>query len=110
MAVRVKLIHRGEGVLLGRDSPLAQAVEGALEEEYGREVVWVRRGSSIPVVELLERVLGVPVVLLGLGLPSDGIHGPNESYGLEQFERGMRVVVGTVKRLGGVTGREAREL
>jgi acetylornithine deacetylase/succinyl-diaminopimelate desuccinylase-like protein len=37
-------------------------------------------------------VLDAPVVFLGVGLPDDGIHGPNERIVLEQLWRGVLAV------------------
>ena len=40
-----------------------------------------------------EKELGVKSVLLGFGLDRDAIHSPNESYGLENFLRGIETIV-----------------
>ena len=48
-----------------------------------------REGGSIPVVEAFGRLLGAPAVLMGLGLPDDNLHSPNEKLDLEQFHKGI---------------------
>jgi len=44
-------------------------------------------------------VLGMPVVLMGFGLPGDGPHGPNEKFSLMQLEKGIRTVADFFGRL-----------
>ena len=50
-------------------------------------------GRSIPIISTFEKELGVKSVLLGFGLDRDAIHSPNESYGLENFLRGIETIV-----------------
>ena len=47
-------------------------------------------GGSIPVVESLQRMLGIESVLMGFGLEDDGMHGPDEKFELECLHRGAR--------------------
>ena len=51
--------------------------------------VLVREGGSIPVVNTFKEELGIDSVLIGLGLPDDGAHGPNEKFSLADFQRGV---------------------
>jgi acetylornithine deacetylase/succinyl-diaminopimelate desuccinylase-like protein len=48
----------------------------------------MRSGGTIPIVDLLQRRFGVPVVLMGFALPGDGMHAPNERVNLRTLERG----------------------
>jgi hypothetical protein len=41
---------------------------------FGSEAVFTREGGSIGAVPMMERVLGAPVVFLGLSLPEHGYH------------------------------------
>ncbi len=45
-----------------------------------RETVFIRSGGSIPIVGDFASHLGIPTVLMGFGLPDDGLHSPNEKY------------------------------
>lgn len=47
---------------------------------------------SIPVVGDFERVLGVPVLLVGFGLPGENAHAPDEWMNVESFQLGMRAM------------------
>jgi acetylornithine deacetylase/succinyl-diaminopimelate desuccinylase-like protein len=69
--------------------PAITACINALEKAFGKDVVFMREGGSIPVVETFSHILKAPVVLMGLGLPNDNIHSPNESYSLDNFYGGI---------------------
>ena len=69
--------------------PLADAVRDAMKFAFGREPVFVREGGSIGAVVSMEKVLGVPVMFLGLSLPEHGYHAPNENYDWQQASGGM---------------------
>ena len=69
--------------------PLADAVLAAYRFGCGAEPVFTREGGSIGAVPSMERVLGAPVVFLGLSLPEHGYHAPNEFFDWEQAEGGI---------------------
>lgn len=74
------------------DHPAIRAALASLAEAYGREPVLFRSGWSVPVVEILDRTLGLDSVLLGFGLPDENAHAPNEHFHLENFDRGLRTM------------------
>ena len=51
--------------------------------------MFTREGGSIGAVPTMERVLGAPVVFLGLSLPEHGYHAPNEFFDWEQASGGI---------------------
>ena len=51
----------------------------------------MREGGSIPVVSDFKRILGADTLLLGLSLPDDNAHSPNEKFDLGCFAKGMRM-------------------
>jgi acetylornithine deacetylase/succinyl-diaminopimelate desuccinylase-like protein len=61
-------------------------------EVFGTEPVIIREGGSIPPVEVFQRVLGMQSVLVGMGLPDDRLHAPNEKFDLDQYAMGIRVL------------------
>jgi acetylornithine deacetylase/succinyl-diaminopimelate desuccinylase-like protein len=69
--------------------PLAEAVRAAYRFGFGSEAVFTREGGSIGAVPTMERVLGAPVVFLGLSLPEHGYHAPNEFFDWEQAAGGI---------------------
>lgn len=69
--------------------PLADAVRSAYQFGFDAEPVFTREGGSIGAVPTMERVLGTPVVFLGLSLPEHGYHAPNEFFDWEQAAGGI---------------------
>lgn len=83
--------HGAEAYLVSPESPQAQAALRALREAFHREPVLLREGGSIPIVNDFKKVLGADTLLLGLGLPEDNAHSPNEKFDLDCFENGQRM-------------------
>jgi acetylornithine deacetylase/succinyl-diaminopimelate desuccinylase-like protein len=83
--------HCGEPYFMSPQSPLAQAALRALHKAFGREPVLMREGGSIPIVTDFKRYLGADALLLGLALPDDNAHSPNEKFDLDNFIFGMRL-------------------
>jgi acetylornithine deacetylase/succinyl-diaminopimelate desuccinylase-like protein len=72
--------------------PLDTAAYGALAESIseafdGLQVLPTREGGSGPEAAI-QQVLGRPLVFLGVGLPDDQIHAPNEKVNLSMLYRG----------------------
>ncbi len=89
ITVEVKQHHGGKPFIAALDSPFIEAGKAALAAAFGKQPVLAREGGSIPVVEAFSRELKAPVVLMGLGLPDDNPHSPNEKLDLEQFHKGI---------------------
>jgi len=83
--------HGTEAYLVSPTSPQAQAALRALGKAFNREPVLLREGGSIPIVNDFKRVLGADTLLLGLALPEDNPHSPNEKFDLSCFENGQRM-------------------
>ncbi|HVR74836.1 MAG TPA: dipeptidase [Planctomycetota bacterium] len=84
------LKHHGAGpVIVSRDTRHVQAAVRAYRTSFGKEPVFIREGGSIPVVNTFKAELGAQSLLLGLGLPDDDAHSPNEKFLIEDFYRGM---------------------
>jgi acetylornithine deacetylase/succinyl-diaminopimelate desuccinylase-like protein len=77
------------GTLIDRGAPQMQAAARAAQATYGHAPVFTLEGGSIPVVNDFQHMLGKPVILLGLGLPSDNLHAPDEHYPLICYEKGI---------------------
>ncbi|MFN8485815.1 MAG: dipeptidase [Anaerolineae bacterium] len=89
--VRVTATPRagGPGVLIDPDAPGLASARQAFRETFGAEPVFARSGGGIPVVLMFRTLLDLPCLLMGFGLPDDGLHGPNEKLDLAQFYGGI---------------------
>jgi acetylornithine deacetylase/succinyl-diaminopimelate desuccinylase-like protein len=70
------------------DHPAVGALRTAMARVWGTEPLVTREGGSGP-EEALGRVLGAPVLYLGVALTGDRFHAPNERMALDQFEKGL---------------------
>ncbi len=90
--VEVETLHGGMPYVAPTDMPAYRAAEKAIAATFGKKPLPFYSGGSIPVISGFEKILGVKSLLMGFGLAEDAIHSPNESYGLEQFYRGLETI------------------
>jgi len=82
------------------DSPAVLAAADSYTAVYGVKPFFTRMGGSIPVVETFDRLLKLPVVMMGFGLPDENFHAPNEHFSLINFDLGLLTLIDYYKRLG----------
>ena len=71
------------------DHPALTAVAGAMSRAFdGAKVRYTREGGSGPAADLQD-VLEAPVLFLGISVPSDGWHAPNEKIELDLLMKGV---------------------
>jgi acetylornithine deacetylase/succinyl-diaminopimelate desuccinylase-like protein len=75
--------------LVRRDTSAMQAAVRALEGAFGVKPVFAREGGSVPVVSMIQEILGRESIMMGFSLPDDNLHAPNEKFHLPNFERGI---------------------
>ena len=83
--------HGAEAYLVSPTSAQAQAALRALRQAFHHEPVLLREGGSIPIVNDFKKILGSDTLLLGLALPDDNAHSPNEKFDLDIFKNGQRM-------------------
>jgi acetylornithine deacetylase/succinyl-diaminopimelate desuccinylase-like protein len=81
--------HGAEPYLVSPTSVQAQAALRALRLAWGHEPVLMREGGSIPIVNDFKKYLHAETLLLGLALPDDNAHSPNEKFDLDCFAKGQ---------------------
>jgi len=96
----VKALHGGRAWRADLEGPLFDAARRALAAAFGREPVITGEGGSIPVVGDFERILAVPVLLIGFGLPGENAHAPNEWFSDDNFVKGMKAIAALWDELG----------
>ena len=78
----------------------AKAAAVALRKAFGREPVFAREGGSLPILDVFKRHLRGEIILVGLGLPDDNWHSPNEKMDLANFHRGIAMSAELLRELG----------
>jgi acetylornithine deacetylase/succinyl-diaminopimelate desuccinylase-like protein len=89
LRLEFKKWHGCEAVLCERESAFMQAAQTAISKGFSRAPVLIREGGSIPVVATFKQQLGVDTLLLGWGQNTDNLHGPNEHFSIEDYQRGI---------------------
>jgi acetylornithine deacetylase/succinyl-diaminopimelate desuccinylase-like protein len=100
--IEATLTFHGPGVrpcLTPLDAPALQAAARAMERAFGQEILFTREGGSGPEADLAE-ILAAPVIFLGVGLPDDRIHAPNERVVIPMLVRGAEAVAYLWDELG----------
>jgi acetylornithine deacetylase/succinyl-diaminopimelate desuccinylase-like protein len=89
--VRMELVsgHGAEPYLVPPTGHYAQAALRALKSAFGREPILMREGGSIPIVNQFKKILHADSLLVGLSLPDDNAHSPNEKFDLDCFAKGQ---------------------
>lgn len=75
------------------------AADKAIAEVFGKAPLYLREGGSVPIIADIKRVTGLDSVMMGLFLPEDNLHAPNESFKLSMLEKGMKASAGILERV-----------
>ncbi|UUU31047.1 dipeptidase [Streptomyces sp. CA-210063] len=70
------------------DHPALRSVVRAMGRAFQQPIRYTREGGSGPAADLQE-VLDAPVLFLGISVPSDGWHGPNEKVEIDLLLKGV---------------------
>ena len=88
----VRVLSIGPAISVNPDHPAIEIAAKAFSDVLGRPTVFIRSGGSIPIVGEFASHLGIPTVLMGFGLPDDGLHSPNEKYRVSNYYTGIRTI------------------
>jgi acetylornithine deacetylase/succinyl-diaminopimelate desuccinylase-like protein len=96
----IRTLMRANPALVDRTHPAIVAAARAYHQAFGAPTIFLRNGGTIPVVNLIHEIVGIPVVLMGFGLPDDRIHGPNEKFHLPNFHKGIATSIRFLAEMG----------
>jgi acetylornithine deacetylase/succinyl-diaminopimelate desuccinylase-like protein len=97
---QVRVLSAGPGIVVNPDHPAIHVAAEAFTEMLGTPTVFIRGGGSIPIVGEFAEYLGIPTVLMGFGLPDDGLHSPNEKYRISNFYKGIVTIAHFFEKYG----------
>ena len=78
-----------------------EAAKVAISEEFPNSALFLREGGSIPIIADIKTTLGLDSVMIGLFLPEDNLHAPNESMNIDVLKKGIRVSKSILRSLAG---------
>jgi acetylornithine deacetylase/succinyl-diaminopimelate desuccinylase-like protein len=96
----VKVHSKGPASVVDTNNKFVKAANEALHEVFHKDTVYTRSGGSIPIVSDFNDVLHIPSVMMGMGLPDDNLHAPNEKFHIPNFYRGIETVCRFFEILG----------
>jgi acetylornithine deacetylase/succinyl-diaminopimelate desuccinylase-like protein len=103
VAADVRMVGGVPPALTPADHPWVGSLCRAVERVWGVPPLFTREGGSGP-EEAMGRVLEAPVLYLGVGLPDDRFHAPNERLVMDQFWKGLLAAAELWRELGGAAG------
>ncbi len=66
-----------------------RALDQAAIEVWGKPALYLREGGSVGLIADIKTVLGLDAVMMGLFLPQDNLHAPNEGFDLRVMKKGI---------------------
>lgn len=92
---------RGQGgaYAVPPDHPLLTAAVAALEHTTGQTPLKVRIGASLPLTEIVSRVLGIDTVMFSFALSDENFHAPNEFFRLSSITDGLAAWVEMLRQI-----------
>jgi acetylornithine deacetylase/succinyl-diaminopimelate desuccinylase-like protein len=98
--LEVRVLSAAPGVLVDPEHPAIRVAARVFGEVFGRPTVFIRDGASVPIVGDFAMHLGIPSVMMGFGLPDDGLHAPNEKYCLKNYYQGIVTIARFLEQYG----------
>jgi acetylornithine deacetylase/succinyl-diaminopimelate desuccinylase-like protein len=89
---QVRVLSACPAISVNPNYPAIHIAAQAFSDILGQPTVFVRSGGSIPIVGDFGTHLGIPTVLMGFGLPDDGLHSPNEKYRVSNYYQGIETI------------------
>jgi len=98
--LNIKVHSKGPACVVNTDNKYARASVEAMHEVFGKDTVYIRSGGSIPIVTQFDKDLKIPSIMMGMGLPDDNLHAPNEKFHIPNFYRGIESIIRFFQILG----------
>ena len=100
ITTKVNVLSYSPGLMVNPEHPGIAVAARAFADMLGRPTVFTRSGGSIPIVGDFDRHLKIPTILMGFGLPDDGLHSPNEKFCLANYYQGIMTIAHFLEQYG----------
>jgi acetylornithine deacetylase/succinyl-diaminopimelate desuccinylase-like protein len=98
---KIRVHSKGPACVVGINNQYIKAATEAMHDVFKKDTVFIRSGGSIPIVSDFQNELKIPSVMMGMGLPDDNLHAPNEKFHIPNFYRGIESIIRLFQRVGG---------
>ena len=93
VSIQIEREQAGDAYLIDPAGKSVSAALRALEKAFGCRATIMREGGSIPIVVDFKNYLKADSLLIGMSLPDDNAHSPNEKFSLECFDKGIETSI-----------------
>jgi acetylornithine deacetylase/succinyl-diaminopimelate desuccinylase-like protein len=80
-----------------------RATDTAVEKYWGKAPLYLREGGSVPIIAQIKAKTGLDSIMLGLFLPEDNLHAPNEGFSLEVMKKGIATAEAIFASVAGIS-------
>jgi len=91
--LEIRTLGAARPVIVDLHGPAVLAAAEAYRLGMGFSPAFERGGGTVPIVRDFQDLLGVPIVMIGFGLPDDNNHAPNEKMSLACFYSGIETLI-----------------
>lgn len=98
--LHVEILHANGAISTSPASHIAKIAMKTYSEVFNIPCKCIMTGGSIGVVGPLAKASSAEVLFLGLGLPDDQIHAPNEHFNLSRIQKGMAIISNIILETG----------
>ena len=71
-------------------------------ETFGKPALYLREGGSVPIIGQIKEKTGLDSVMIGIFVPQDNLHAPNESFDIAFMERATKMYQHFFMEIAGV--------
>jgi acetylornithine deacetylase/succinyl-diaminopimelate desuccinylase-like protein len=96
----VRVLSTAPATVVDPSHPALQVASRVFSEMLDKPTGFIRSGGSIPIVGEFAKHLGIPTILMGFGLPDDGLHSPNEKFKIANYYTGIMTVAHFLEEYG----------
>jgi acetylornithine deacetylase/succinyl-diaminopimelate desuccinylase-like protein len=96
----VRVLSASPATVVDQGHPALQVAARVFSKMLGRPTVFIRSGGSIPIVGEFAAHLRIPTILMGFGLPDDGLHSPNEKFKIANYYTGIMTIAHFIEEYG----------
>ena len=89
-----------------QNHPLLTAAAAALEHTTGQSPLKVRIGASLPLTEIVFRILGIDTVMFSFAIADENFHAPNEFFRLSSIPEGLAAWVQILRQIAKIAPSE----
>ncbi len=82
--------------------PLLIAASDALEKTTGEKPIPVRIGASLPLTDIVKRILGIDTIMFSFALSDENFHAPNEFFRISSITDGLKAWVQIFREISNI--------